>query len=273
MAKKEVIKATEKVETKKRCFNSNTMRPAIVSAHNKNNNRAITKQDCKEFGIGEDYWYQWVSDVKDVYEAVRAHMTVKLSKDFAVHTEEALKSTFNAIFPLWKEVLGAGESSPWSSELLVEECDVVSLVGYMEQFVATYKGTQRACNTLDVFRKKVESLIGWKIAKNEALSDNDVLIISTHESALRTIENCDNAIAELNKQIAYVNKMIAGAKSEEFIEYLKRRVEILKNGDDKGDEKVLGIKDHEQRKKEAVAKRDATHDQYVEIMDKLEELV
>lgn len=248
------------VENQKKVVAINTFRPAIIFAHNDNNKHALSikevTEDCK---ISKAHFDKWVEEVETLRKVVMAYVTIKHSFKVSA-TKDAKLAARNLIFPAWKEILENGEPSCFKKELRVDECDVDSIVGYCEQFVASRKGTQIAHETAPIFRKYIESLLGCIIAKNEVLTEEDR---DTVGSYLRNVDreiSISAAIDELQKKIDNNNKIIKGVKTAEpkFAAYLeninKGYLEGSKDAEGKLVKGIKNLKEDLKEVKESIAK-------------------
>jgi len=270
-------------------INDNGIRPALVEAHNKNNSKAIDGTMCKEAGVDTDHLTQWILEIEgaptpeawcnsenkipSLYKVVKEYVDIKLSKDARIKTPEAMKEKYNAIFPVWREILEHGEAQVFVKELKVEADDVESLVGYMEIFVPTARGTQRSTETRKIFRKYVEALLGWKMAKNEALAEAEATLIMTYErnvSKKNTLET--EKIPDQKAKIAFFEHKIAEAKSDEFKEYLTQIRKDLEHGKKDVEGKVVeaGLDQMMAELKECDEFIKTKSDEYIALIDKLE---
>ena len=214
-AKKDKKPATQKVVA------SNSMRPALVLAHNANNQKVITKKDCEDCGIAESHLQQWIKEVEELRVVVAEYVRAK--HDHNVSQEQATLKR-NAIFPKWSAILEAGECSPFVKELRVTPLDVDSLVGYSEFFVPTAVGTQIGATTEKVFRKYVESLVGCKMAKNAVLTDEDRDKLKEYRKTERRIATNNELIKETTAKNAGLIEIKSKASSDDFKAYMSELI-------------------------------------------------
>ena len=111
----------------------------------------------------------------------------------------------------------------------MSENDVDDLIGFAWDFMATSKGTVEICTTEQIFRKKVESLVGCAIAKNELLSDEDRDTLSVVYSANKTLANCDEKEAEVKVSIKNYEDMRLVATSDEFKSFIDKQIKLKKD--------------------------------------------
>lgn len=212
-------------------YNFNSMRPAIVAAHNQGNRKAINKDIVDGAGIDNAHFIQWQADVKALQDTVWDYVQKKKNARFDSSIDEGvLYAARNRIFPKWKEILAVGEKDSKAKELHVDEADVEDLIGFAWDFMATTKGTAEVKTTDQIFRKKVESLLGCAIAKNAVLDDNDRDTLSQFYAAQRSIQKAIDTKAELELSMKNFTNMKADVPETEkqFLTYIDKQIKALK---------------------------------------------
>lgn len=211
-------------------YNYNAMRPVIVIAHNQGNRKAINKDMVDGAGVDNRQFVQWQADVKALQATVWDYVAKKKNARFDKSIDAAqLESARNRIYPKWKDILSVGEKDCKSKELHVDEADVEDLVGFVWDFMATTNGTVETKTTDQIFRKKVESLLGCAIAKNAVLDDNDRDTLSTYYGAQRSIQRCIDQRSELETQLKNFKDMKTAAPEAEksFHEYIDKQIKSI----------------------------------------------
>lgn len=169
-ADKSGVETDRTATTKPSEFAINAMRPAIIGAHKLNNKKAITQQDAIMAGVSEDKFREWCTKCEELRGYVAEYCKLKQIKSVE---QEKLVLAKGRIYPTWRELVACGAEIGFHKNWFIREEDIESLVGYNETFIATDMGTQFGNNTPTIFRKKVESLIGCRIAANEVMNDKD----------------------------------------------------------------------------------------------------
>lgn len=183
-------KATEE-RSKKPAYPVNAMRTAIISAHKLNNKSAISKDDAIKGGTTEERFEQWVQWVADLREIASAYVVLKHSR---LATKKEKDTARGKIFPAWRSILAVGEEDVFHKNMFVTEHDVDSIVGYAETFVATSKGTAHSVQSPILFRKKIETLLGCRIAGNAILDDDQRDTLAEFYGAQKTLKNAENRL-------------------------------------------------------------------------------
>ena len=230
---------------KRKINNYNAMRPALVASHNLGNKHALTAQEVACAGVQNLQFEAWKQDVNALRMVVAEYVTLKKNSRFdSSITEEMLTKAYNKIYPKWKEVLGAGEKSKVTKELRVNPRDVEDLVGFVWTFTVTSNGTVEAIVGEQVFRRKVEALVGCAIAKNAVLSDEDREINDKYRGAVKSLATAEDKIAEIEAIIKVRKEDIEEHKdNEDFRDFLEKLLEADK----------ATLKDAETRKQNAEA--------------------
>ncbi len=196
MTKAVLIAALNNSETtENRAENSqyavNAMRTAIISAHKLCNKSAITKDDAIKGGTTEERFEQWIQWVKDLRDVAAAYVVLKHSNTATKQEKDIARGK---IFPAWRSILAVGEENVFHKNMFVTEHDVDSIVGYAETFVATVKGSAQSVQSPILFRKKIETLLGCRIAGNAVLNDEQRDTLAEFYGAQRTLKNATNRL-------------------------------------------------------------------------------
>ena len=231
------------------------MRPALVAAHNDGNTKAINDQRISDLGIDTTAFNMWKSEVKLIHNECKAYVTLKKNGRFdSTITAEQIAEARERIYPLWKKLLGFGEKSKYEKELKCQESDVEDLIGFAWEFFNTGKGTAEVCTKDSVFRKKVESLLGCVIARNEVLSADDREILNRYQRAIRKQAQAKDTIAELEKKIETFNTTLAGIGESEAMEpfraYVQKQIKSVQDDIDAAKAKQFDAEAEEKKTKE-----------------------
>lgn len=220
----------------KKVTNFNALRPVIVAAHKAGNRKAITKDMVQAADVDNSYFLAWQKDVNALRQTIADYVQKKRALQYGYQyegkdiSEDDVFASKERIFPKWKEILQVGESTKTERELKVDINDIEDLIGFAWDFMDSGKGTVMTIQTEQLFRKKVESLLGCAIAKNAVLGDGDRDILNAFRSAERRIQNCIDTKAELDEQIKSIELMKRGLPETEvkFIAYLDNQINAIK---------------------------------------------
>lgn len=203
------------------------MRKAIVAAHNEGNKKAIDAQRVADLGINATSFNTWTARVKLLRDATFDYVAKKRGYKYDKGiTAEQVTEAREKIYPMWKELLSYGERSKYAKELKCSEADVEDLVGFVWKFYNTGAGTAEICVKETDFRKKVESLLGCAIAKNDILSEDDRETLSKYSKLISGCRKADKKIeehTEKRKGLEFARKG-APKTEEKFIEYLDGKI-------------------------------------------------
>lgn len=234
---------------KQKITNFNEMREVIITAHKGGNRKAISKDMVAGANVDNKYFIAWQTDCNKLRMTVADYVLKKRAVKYGYEmngkkvTADDVFAARELIFPKWKEILQVGEIDKNDKELHVDVDDVEDLIGFVWDFMDSGKGTVETIVTEQIFRKKVEALLGCAIAKNAVLEDADRDTLTAFRSAERRVQQCIDAKAELEATLKMHKDMRAGLPDTEksFAEYLDNMITA--------DEKA--IKDNDNKKADA----------------------
>lgn len=232
---------------KNETYNINAMRPAILKARENGNRSIISKAMCAELGISEVYFNMYQTGMEKLFTAVCDYCRRKNSPKA---TAEELKTAYDAIFPLWRDLLSCGEKEKMSRDLRVTEHDISNLVSFCQRFVNDANNVNFekdfvakrawAVMPLRAFTKSVETDLGIRVAGIEVLSDEQRDFLRAENKILRGWQKAERRIEDCKAMIeAYKVRMAKhpAAKEvfQELIDDLNTQIKELVN-------KVKGFK-------------------------------
>ena len=212
--------------------NFNEMRPVIITAHKSGNRKAITRDMVQGAEIDIRFLNEWIRDVNELRATVKEYVKRKFALKYGYLldgkevTEDDLFASKELIFPKWKEVLQVGEESKDYKELHVDVQDVDDLISFACDYMDTGKGSCECVVTEQIFRKKVETLLGCAIAKNEILDDTDRDTLSDFRSAQNRVQKAIDKKAELETSKKSFDIILKGLPDTEkgFKKYLENKI-------------------------------------------------
>lgn len=172
-------------------YSWNAIRPAIILAHNGGNKKALNEPTCAKVKVSKDTLNQWKLTVKNLKSVVWDYVLIRRIPEASAQEVEQKRS---AIFPAWKDIIKNGEASLFHNRLHLLEADIEDLIGFAWVFMATEKGTVTASETEELFRKKVESLLGCLIARQDIMSEQDAADVDAYYKTARKVKNLKNVI-------------------------------------------------------------------------------
>lgn len=225
-------------------FNINAMRPALLSAYENGNTKAITLKDCEALEISQGYFEMYKKNLEALYFALCSYSRIK-------HTPKAnaedIKKAYNEIFPLWREAMACAEKSKNAKDFAVDVIDIEDLLGFVQKFASTSneEGAVKVWSMeyFGLFRRKVETMLGIKIAKAEVMTDEMRDFLRKEKALLNKIKNCNAVIEQCNKDNetleGYLKKVTEKTAKEIFSEQIAlNNAKISENT-----EKLKGIND------------------------------
>ena len=227
----------------KKIYNINEMRQVLVNAHNDNNKKAINLDMVSGAGIDVAYFTKWKNDIEALRKITLAYV---MKKHDPAATNEEIDELRGKIYPKWKTILEAGEEKKTVKTFSCREYDVDSIVGYCETFVSTACGTAQAGTSETMFRKKIESLIGCKIAKNAVLNDTQRDTLDAYYKALSGLTRIENMIAEADKEKNALSLILKENSSDDLKKYIESAIDdkntLIKDLNEKKGEQEIKIK-------------------------------
>lgn len=227
----------------KKVYNLNEMREALLKAHKNGNSRLINGQDALTSGVSDGFFKLYLGRVDELHKAIETYVRTKHanSKQIAEYGgidewRELLSQLRNDIFPKWKELLECGEKTKTAKSLHVIPEDIDSLVGYAEMFLATantplnsdetvYAPLAIAVVPVNRFRKKVETLLGIRIAEAEVLSNDERDFLLDEKRLINQIKSRKRKIQELNDRIENLKKFKKLIKDNKEIANINAEIE------------------------------------------------
>lgn len=199
-------------------YNINEMRKALQNVRDGGNRKSVTLTLCRELGITEAYFSAYKTHIETLYTAVARYCRIK-------HTPSAkpeeVKAAFEAMFPAWKELLSTSEKDKRQSDLHVDLHDIYDLISFCQTFMNDSNNVDGAedfvakkswaIDNLSRFNKKVETMLGIKIARIDVMSDTERERLRAESKYLGAIKKANNRVEELTK-----TKALYEAKAKEY---------------------------------------------------------
>lgn len=243
-------------------YNVNAMRKAFKHARLLGNRGPISKAMCEELGISEGYFALYTNNMTALYAAVIEYCKLK---NAPVELDDdrigKLKTAYDAIFAAWKTLLQSAEKDHFDKDLRVSENDVTNLVGFTQMFIRdrndrsmgedkNFVAKQAWANdTLRHFATRVETDLGIRIAKVDAMTDEERDFLRTERSAINKVRKNNDKYDTLVKrkdELTAIKKKLAGTPAESAM-----------------DEAIKALDDE-------IAENRKAHDVLVEALEKLD---
>ncbi len=219
----------------KKVVNINVMRKALEAKYAEGNRGVITEKFCEELGIDKAYFECHVNTVHKLYERVSAYC--KLKNSTAAKAEE-LKAAYEAILPIWKELLSTAEDKKYERILRCRPDDVSNLIGFCQKFMNGANNSFNeegfvatkvwATNTEIAFRKFVETDLGIRIAQVGVLDDDKRDFLTAERKLLTAIKKLTTEKDDLSGKLEKKSDKLSKCKTAESKEILTAEIEELK---------------------------------------------
>lgn len=229
----------------KKVYNLNEMRDVLLNAHKDGNSRLIGKKEATENGVTEGFYALYIGRSKALYDAICLYVRTKHANSKQISEyggadewKSLLKEQREAIFPLWKAMLECGEKTKTAKSLHLVPEDIDSLVGFAEMFMATANTPLNAEKeevypkaiapvTFSKFRKKVETLLGIRIAEEAVMTDEKRDYLLAESRLIRKIKRATKNIKETTEQIAEIERVKKFIKNNSELANLNNKIEML----------------------------------------------
>lgn len=228
-------------------YNINYMRAAFAHMHDTGNRGVITKKVCTDLGISTTYFDWYKESLKNLFEVVATYCRLKNSPTAAAADVNA---AYEAIFPVWKEMLSTAEADKFTRELRVTEHDISNLVSFCQTFVNDANDASLgrdegfvahkvwSVQTAKDFQKRVETDIGIRIAQVEVLSDAERDFLKAERKILSKWRKAEGRISDINAEIEKLNSLMAKAKGDEVKDLLNGQIGGLKKALKEQEDKI-----------------------------------
>lgn len=169
----------------KKLVNLNSIKVALEYAHDDlHNKKALGKDDFDSQGLSEqafDQWCDYVNGLRDL-----AIDYIKLTEDINAEPKQIAKAK-SAVFNEWRAVLKKGTEEEFNPGFFIRKEDAEK-IGHWACFttIDTAHGRVAAAQGKAEFRKRIETLIGIRMAGNAMLDDETRDVIVNYESAVKT---------------------------------------------------------------------------------------
>ena len=205
------------------------MRKALAQAHNDGNPKAINRDMANGAGADSTVFTEWVDMVeRRLYDVVADYVQAKKNSRWdSTITEAKLDALRSQVYPVWKEILAAGEEWKTKTKLRVTPHHVEDLVGFAWKFVRTGRGTAEAPEGKQVFRKKVESLIGCEMAKSQFLTEEEDKDIREFYGAQKAIDKYKDLIDEKKQEKKGWILLKKDDTSADFAEHISNHIRLI----------------------------------------------
>lgn len=168
------------------------MAKAVFMAHKANNAKAISKDFAAGCGVGDVTYGSWVRWIDGLYEAA-APWGQKFN-DKKV-TNEELTKIYAEIFPIWRKLVTVGQTEIGGHKnLFVRESDVARICSLTIKHGKTDNGSVDVIVGKTVFRREIETLLGIRLAQNNAMTDADYELVSKYDKAVKNKTKAENRL-------------------------------------------------------------------------------
>ena len=216
--------------TSGKVYNINEMREALIAARKTKNEKVIDKALCAQLGIAEGYFDMHKALCRKLHAAVCDYLTVKHTPNAE---EKDIKASEQKVWDIWKSALSSAEKKKNEKEIKCSPYDVEDLV----TFVATFSDSRNddkgrkvwsVNSSENVFRKKVETMLGIRIEGAAALTSAESEYLFTEKRLLKSIRSTEKAISDGKESIKTLTGLMNACTTDEAKKIYKADIEELK---------------------------------------------
>lgn len=189
------------------------MATPMAGAHRTGNQEPITADTCLTCGVGSEVFTKYEVKREALDAAVYTYYKETTTGDVAHMTDDeknereaTIKVALENVWLAWKNYLGYNEIvAPYGENMWVEKRDIEKLYGYMAEFGHVKKvGTQYTRASKGDFARRVEALVGMRMAIGTVLTLDERSVMDKFEKAQQSIVTCTNKLTGYTKNKEYV---------------------------------------------------------------------
>jgi len=195
--------------------NFEKLQQMLLIARENGNKNALSLKSFKEAGISEVIFNTYKKDIEKLYNSAVEYVTYKHSKEV---DSKKLNTLSSKIFTYYKIVIDYTKAE--DETIFVCNKDVEDIVSFTSKFMNDEDGLKNnAINSVNMFRKNIEIMLGIKLANKEVLTEEEARIIRAKRNLTKKVNTLQDKIAELESALKLVNndedKAIINAKITE----------------------------------------------------------
>lgn len=237
---KEAKAEMKEKEPKLSPYATNAMRPVIIQKSLDGNRRAITLKNVEDEGLTEATLEEWKYNVRKLYEAA-----IEYSKAIETPQEQERE---NEVWSVWKTIIRVAEEDRFHPNVYIRRKDVENIRVLAAEscevfvkgigFVPTVTGET-------AFRSRIEIRLALRIAGNKCLNDRQREVVKEYQKAEKmiksandvlngytqgktTVPSIDAQIAEAEKELDALEKVLGEAKVKDVKPFTKRQNAVIK---------------------------------------------
>ena len=190
------------------------MKQPLINAHNNNNAKAISKDFATGSGVSERAYTSWCTWIETLYIKVTPWAEKWNNGDCS---DEEIQAIMDEVIPILKQL------SRVDDKLFVRINDVGAICKMAHQFGKSTNGSVDVVMGKVAFRRQIETMIGNRLAKNAALTEDDYDIVIKYDRAVANKEKAEN---RLNGYIDAKGAKVVGLKEQ--LEEAEKKADSIK---------------------------------------------
>lgn len=165
----------------------------LLNARQNSNKNTLSLKQFKEAGINEVIFETYKKDVEKLYNSTVKYIVYKYSNEV---DEKQLKSLRSKIFDNYKMLLGYTKDI--NEVIIVNSNDIEDIISYAKKFMNDNDNLKNnAINSVNMFRKNIEIMLGIKLANKQVLTKEEATIIRKTRNLTKKINNLTEKLKDI----------------------------------------------------------------------------
>lgn len=161
------------------------MKCALINAHNSNNAKAISKDFAAGSGTPEKVFNSWCTWVETLHYKVTPW--AEKWNDGKV-TDAEINAIYDEVMPILRQLERVDD------KLFLRSNEVGAICKMVHDFGKSENGSIDVVKGKVAFRRQIETMIGNRIAQNEAVTEDEYKVITKYDSAVKNQEKAENRL-------------------------------------------------------------------------------
>lgn len=165
----------------------------LLNARQNSNKNTLSLKQFKEAGINEVIFETYKKDVEKLYNSTVKYIVYKYSNEV---DEKQLKSLRSKIFDNYKMLLGYTKDI--NEVIIVNSNDIEDIISFAKKFMNDNDNLKNnAINSVTMFRKNIEIMLGIKLANKQVLTEDEATIIRKTRNLTKKINNLTEKLKDI----------------------------------------------------------------------------
>lgn len=161
------------------------MKDVLIKAHNTNNAKAISKDFAAGAGVDEKVFTSWCTWIETLHVKVTPWAEAWNNGDVS---DDDINKIYDDVMPVLKQL------SRVDNKLFLRTNEVGAICKMAHEFGKSDNGSIDVVRGKVAFRRQIETMIGNRIAQNEAVTEDDYKIILKYDSAVKNQKKAEDRL-------------------------------------------------------------------------------